>query len=254
MKNIALILAFLSFSVLAETPIEKGARIAQEMEKANQGYIGEKSQVEMRLKDANGNEAIREMEATLREVPGDGDMGLLKFIKPLDVKGSALLTHAHRAKDDDQWVYLRSVKRAKRIVSTARNASFMGSEFSYEDFGGQQTEKYQHTWLSGDTKTDVIERVPHATDSAYSKQVVTYSRDVMNPVKVDYYDRKGMLIKTALFENYGAQTVNKKKIFRPESIVMKNLQTRRVSTMSWKNRKLGEAPPEKKFAPERLGE
>ena len=62
------------------------------------------------------------------------------FDEPRDVKGTAFLIHAHKQEADDQWLYLPALKRVKRISSSNRSGSFMGSEFSYEDLGAQELE------------------------------------------------------------------------------------------------------------------
>ena len=56
-----------------------------------------------------------------------------------------------RKGDDDQWLFLPAIKRVKRISSRNKSGSFMGSEFSYEDLGSTEVEKYTHKFL-GDEK------------------------------------------------------------------------------------------------------
>ena len=58
-----------------------------------------------------------------------------------------MLTHSHKVEDDDQWLYLPALKRVKRISSSNKAGSFMGSEFAYEDMTSQEIEKYSYRWL-----------------------------------------------------------------------------------------------------------
>lgn len=238
-----LLFLILAFSNLrAETPEEKGLRLAKKFEADNNGFIGESGRTEMVLIDAHGEKVIRIMRGKTMEVKGDGDKSISIFENPKDVKGTKMLTWSHKNKDDKQWLYLPSVRRVKKISSKNKSASFMGSEFSYEDLGSQEIEKYKFKWLKdakvGSEDCYVLERVP-TYKSGYSKQISYTSKKYSNPVKVEYYDRKKQLLKVAIFEGYKAHKVGGKTIYRPSVIKMDNVQTRKKSIFSWKKRKIG---------------
>ncbi len=137
----------------------------------------------------------------------DGDRSLLLFDSPPDVRGTALLTWTHKSGDDDQWLYLPALKRVKRISSRNKSGSFMGSEFSYEDIGSQEVEKYHYRYLRQEDYQGhpcfILERSPvDRKYSGYRRQVVWMDRQLYHPRKIDYYDRKNALLKTLVFENY----------------------------------------------------
>lgn len=250
--RILLVLATLSCTLAhsAESPEQKGERLARKYEKANDGFIGEVSDMELVLIDAYGQKVTRELEGKVLEVSGDGDRSLSIFKSPLDVKGTKMLTHSHKSEDDDQWLYLPAAKRVKRISSSNKSGSFMGSEFSYEDLGSQEPEKFTYKWLRaekvGKQDADVIERIPK-DKSGYSKQVMWMVDSIDNPYKVEYYDRKGELLKTATFNGYRKYEVGKKKMYRASSINMDNVQSKKKSIFTWKNRKLGQKISDAEF-------
>lgn len=223
----------------AKTPEEKGLFIAREMQSKNNGFLGEKAKMEMVLIDAYGSKTTRIMEGKVMEVNNDGDKSISIFLNPQDVKGTKMLTHTHKNDDDDQWLYLPSVRRVKRISSSNKSSSFMGSEFSYEDLGSQEIEKYTYKWLK-DTKNKewLLERVPK-NKSGYSKVVMRVSQKYMNPVEAKYYDRKSELLKVATFSNWKEFKVNDKVLWRANKIHMKNVQTKKESIFEWKDRELG---------------
>lgn len=234
-----------------KTPEQRGTLIAKGLQSQNEGFKGEESDMEMVLIDAYGAKTTRVMKGKTLEVDGDGDMSLMEFLNPKDVKGTKMLTHSHKGDDDDQWLYLPTIKRVKRISSSNKSSSFMGSEFSYEDLGSQEIEKYNFKWLKDIKKGKKlvgweIERVPK-TNSGYSKMVMTISTKYMNPTKIDYYDRKGELLKEANFSGFQSQKVGKKKLWRATKIDMKNVQTKKESIMEWKKRKLGAALKSRDF-------
>lgn len=235
---------FLSFHLYANVPAsnERGMTIANKMKSLNEGFVGEESEMKMTLIDAYGAKAIREMQGKVMEVDDDGDKSLSIFLNPKDVKGTKMLTWSHKEDDDDQWLYLPVSKRLRRISSRSKSSSFMGSEFSYEDLGSQEIEKYNFVFekegsLEG-KKVFIVARYPKSK-SGYSKQVMFIDQTLYHPHKIEYYDRKGELLKVAVFKNYQEHTVNDKKMYRVSEIEMSNVQTKKKSLFTWSKRKLG---------------
>lgn len=267
MNNISALLTIFTLlfhsSVIAKTvkkitPAQKGYAIAKKMEKANKGFIGESSSMEMILIDAYGEKITRKLDGKTKEVEKDGDKSLSIFLSPADVKGTKMLTITHKKDDDDQWLYLPSLRRVKRIKSSSKSSAFMGSEFSYEDLGSQEIEKYNYKWLR-DEKTKkgdsywVLERRPKdVKNSGYSKNIMWVSKKLMNPTKVEYYDRKNELLKVSLVSNFQGYNVKGKKLWRPGKIHMKNVQTKKQSIFTWKNRKIGVNHPDRIFTKNKL--
>lgn len=243
----------ISYNCFSSTPEKLGMDIAKKMDIANSGFKGEVSEMTMTLIDAHGVRIYRKMKGQIKELIDDGDKSLITFIKPTDVKGTKMLTWSHKAGSDDQWLYLPSMKKIKRISSKAKNSSFMGSEFSYEDLSGQELEKYKFKYLR-DEKSKlgdmwVMERYPiDKKSSGYSKQVMWILKKYNGATKVEYYDRKGKLIKIADFLNYKSFNISGKTIWRPESIHMKNLQTKKQSIFAWDKRSLGTKLKDKYFS------
>ncbi|MGK5091465.1 outer membrane lipoprotein-sorting protein [Deltaproteobacteria bacterium TL4] len=74
------------------------------------------------------------------------------FLEPADVRGTGFLSYAYddESKDNDQWLYLPALKKVKRIASSDKSGSFMGTDFSYVDIGGIKVDKYNHRYLIND--------------------------------------------------------------------------------------------------------
>jgi len=251
-----LILAPLSplFSQGAE---EKGLEIAIANEKANDGFVGESSEMEMVLEDAHGTKIKRKMKGKIMETTGDGDKSISQFLLPADVKGTMMLTWTHKKKDDDQWLFLPSIKRTKRISSSNKSASFMGSEFSYEDLGSQEVEKYTHKFLKEEKNKEgldlwVMERVPRNKKSGYKKLKVWIIKKYSNPEKIEYYDRKNELLKVATFSSFKEFKIGSRTLYRASKIHMVNVQTGKKSTIRWSNRSLGVKFEEEDFEKDSL--
>jgi len=142
---------WMSGPVSAETPEEKGLAIAIEDDKRDNGFLDFTANMVMVLKNRQGEESRRFIRNKTLEVDGDGDKSLIIFDKPRDIKGTALLNFTHKTGNDDQWLFLPALKRVKRISSSNKSGSFMGSEFAYEDVTSQEVEKYTYKWIRDET-------------------------------------------------------------------------------------------------------
>ena len=226
-------------NVQAETPEAKGLQITTDNKAFNDGFGGEKAAMTMVLINAHGDKTVRKMTSVSTEVKGDGDRSRIEFIEPADVRGTRMLTWSHGTKNDDQWLYLPSLKRVKRISSRSKSGSFMGSEFAYEDLGSQEIEKYSYRYLKdeqiGARNHWVIEQVPADKKSGYSRQVAWIDQTYRQPTKIDFYDRKGAHLKTFTFGSFKQFG----KWWRAMQIDAINHQTQKRSKLSWETREVG---------------
>jgi outer membrane lipoprotein-sorting protein len=234
---IILPLILLSLDITAaETPEEKGLAIAIEADRRDTGWDNQLSDMEMILRNKQGEESKRTLTIKTLEIENDGDKSLTVFDNPRDVKGTAFLSYTHALEPDDQWLYLPALKRVKRISSANKSGPFVGSEFAYEDLSSQEVEKYSYKWLRDETlngkETFVIERYPAYEYSGYTRQIVWIDKSIYQPLKVEYYDRKNALLKTLTISNY-RQYIH--KYWRPDSMLMVNHQTGKETLLNWKN-------------------
>ena len=94
----------------------RGLEIATEVDKRDRGWGDVTVEGEMVLKNKAGNESVRKFRSTILEAEDAavGDMSIITFSEPRDVRGTALLTHSKIEPDDDsQWIFLPAVKRVK---------------------------------------------------------------------------------------------------------------------------------------------
>ena len=239
-------------SLVFGNPAKKGYDIAVKVSKANDGFKGEQSTMQMILINAYGDKIVRKMTSKTKEMSSDGDKSIIEFVSPADVRKTRLLTWAHKKKDDSQWLYLPKSKKIKRISSRSKSGAFMGSEFSYEDLGSQEVEKFKHKFIKdGKFKGRdvwITERVPVDPESGYSKQVSIVDKKMLVALKIEYYDRKGELLKIGTFgkfKKYG-------KYWRAGTLRMKNIQTKKESVLIWKNRIMNKSFSDAEFTSAKL--
>ncbi len=183
-----------------------GLQIATDARERARGFGNFTARQTMLLRNKQGQESRRELRIKVLEVEGDGDRSLFVFDEPRDVAGTAMLIHGHTDATDDQWLYLPALSRVKRISSSNRSGSFMGSEFAYEDMSVPEVEKFTYRYLRdepcGEMTCTVVERYPTEERSGYFRQVVWQDKDELRVWKVEYYDRKDSHLKTLTLANY----------------------------------------------------
>jgi outer membrane lipoprotein-sorting protein len=228
-------------------PALTGQGIEQKQDQMQSGYKGETRVMTLTLINAQGQESVRKLSFQGVEEADRREKTVIHFEFPPDVKGTALLTHERGAEDDDQWLYLPAIKRTKRIASSNKSGSFMGSEFAYEDMVVRQLDKYSFRYL-GDETVDgkdcyVIEQTPKNASSGYSKMIRWRMKDSLQELRTDYYDRKGELLKQRAMS--GHHLVD--GFWRAARISVKNVQTSKASTLSFDDVKLKVDLPAHRF-------
>ena len=221
---------------VAQTAEEKGLAIATEADRRDTGWTDMRAEMEMTLRNRQGQESIRKIRTSTLEVDADGDKSLTIFDQPRDVKGTAFLSFTHSLVPDEQWLFLPALKRVKRISSANKSGPFMGSEYAYEDITSDEIEKYAYKWLRDEAVEGrdafVIERIPQYEHSGYTRQIAWIDKEMYRPVKVEYYDRKNSLLKTMKIIGYNTYL---DKFWRADRMEMENHQTGKSTTLTWEN-------------------
>lgn len=205
-KIVLTLATLIATAMQGNTADDKGLDIAQEADTRDNGWFNNSVVVTMKLKNKQGQETTRQLRNYSLEVKGDGDKSIVVFESPADVQGTAFLTHSHKTGDDDQWMFMPSLERVKRISSSNKSGPFMGSEFAYEDIASQEVEKYTYKFLSEDRANGeecyAVERYPLDKNSGYTRQKVWFNRNNYRIEKIEFFDRKNVLLKTLTYSNY----------------------------------------------------
>ncbi|MGB5822078.1 MAG: outer membrane lipoprotein-sorting protein [Saonia sp.] len=223
----------------AQTPEERGLQIAKAAEEADLGFGSSTVELRMVLKNKNGQTSERSMTTRTLELTEDGDKSLIAFNSPKDVKGTATLTFTHKIGSDDQWLYLPSIKRVKRISSNNKSGPFVGSEFAYEDLSSQEVEKYTYKFLEEKGSLLMVEQDPVDPKSGYTRRIVTYNKEKGYRIEeVKFYDRKNALLKTLTYSDY---KLYKNKFWRAATFNMINHQSNKETLLKFSEYNFGTA-------------
>jgi len=125
---------------------------------------------------------------------------------PPDQRGVGfLIWDYHKAgQPDDLRLYLPSLKQVRRMTTREQDDAFMGSDLTFADLGQRALDEDTHTLLKtercGATECYVVQSVPKDQESLYGKKITWVPTADFTPLRVDYYDRKGDLLKTQAIE------------------------------------------------------
>lgn len=220
------LLTFLANHAVAKTPEEAGLEIAQEIQRTDKGFVNSIHEANMTLKNRQGEESQRHFTLKTLEVDNDGDKEVGLFDNPPDVRGTAVLTFSHGKEADDQWIFLPSLKRVKRISSVNKTGPFMGSEFAFEDIASWELSKFTYKYLRdekvGDNDCFVVEMRPTYENSGYTKQVWWVDKAIYHARKIEFYDRKDALLKTMALNDWRQY---RDKFWRAHDLMIDNHQT-----------------------------
>ena len=223
-----------SYALSAEE--QKGLDISVEAKKRDLGWQDSTADMQMLLRNKQGQESIREIKMKSLEVDNDGDKSLTIFNKPRDVKGTAFLSFSHPVDADDQWLFLPALKRVKRISSRNKSGPFMGSEFAFEDLSSFEVEKYSYKYLGEEDVNGLanfkVEQYPVDENSGYTRRIVWLDTVEYRINKIDFYDRKNSLLKTLTFSDYKQYLA---KHWRADKQEMINHQNGKSTELKWSN-------------------
>ena len=218
----------------ASVPDDKGFEIAARSDRTDLGFGESEVELKMIMRNSAGQEATRSLRIATLEKPDEtvGDKSLVIFNTPRDIEGTALLSHAKILDPDDQWLYLPALKRVKRISSSNKSGPFVGSEFAFEDFTAIELNKFDYTYTGvedcGGLQCDVLERLPRYENSGYTKQIAWVDQVDFQIRKVEFYDRRGDLLKVLEMQDYREYDNG---IWRAHLLSMTNVQTNKQTDL-----------------------
>lgn len=236
------------------TAQERGREIAREADRRAHGYGDEQARMEMILIDRRGEETTRELDLSLLEVSPNEERSLVYFRSPRDIEGTALLTMSRRAEEEEQWLYLPALRRAKRISASGRSSPFMGSEFAYEDLMPLYPEQFDYVYVDEETLDGqpcyVLERRPRYEGSGYSKQRLWIDTTEYRVLRVDSWDLRDRLLKTLTLDGYVEYVAG---VWRPGEAHMVNHRTDDETRLRWFDYRFGAGLDEGDFSRAALG-
>lgn len=211
MKNVWLYALMWTFICLCAGPVlaadDPEARAIMEQVDQRDDGDNQTSDMEMVLIDKHGKERRRKI-ATFKKDKGEDTQRLMFFLKPADVKDTAFLTYDYddSEKDDDQWLYLPALRKTKRIATSDKSGSFMGSDLNYADMTSRDLEDYNFSFYEKGKEAEVrgnkvwvIWSKPRSKkiidETGYKKSLVFVRPDIHMMVRAIHWVKTGGYLK-----------------------------------------------------------
>lgn len=207
---------------------KKGLEIYLKQYLIDEGWKDMDTKMDMTLIDPLGRKSQRKVIKRTLEDGSNPDKTLGVFLEPLDIKGTVMLTYENSYGPDEQWLYLPSLKRTKKINAENKSGSFLGTEFSWEDISTTELSKYHYNYTGETDKHWIVEKTPNYEFSGYSKEVTMVNKTNYQTEIIEFYDKKGDLLKKlemSKWEQY------QDRYWRPRYFKMENAQNKRTTIL-----------------------
>ena len=220
--------------IFADEPLT-ARQIVEKVEAANTTE-DRKSIMTMEIR-RGGSTRVRTMYMWAKEDELGNGRSLIKFIEPADIRGTGFLTIENMGRDDDLWIYLPALKRVRRIASSGKSGSFMGSDFTYADMSQGSIDNYNYSIIGSESIDGndcyKIEAVPATdtikNDEGYSKKILWVRKDIFYLVKQEFYDKKGNYLK--VMTQTGLKKIEGTDIWTASALLMTNEQKSGYETL-----------------------
>ena len=200
--NALLLGAALLLPALPSVALADDAKARAIMEKVDAVDDGDNrvSDMEMILIDRHNNQRVRTLRSFNKDF-GEDSYRIMFFLSPADVENTGFLTYDYddANKDDDQWLFLPALRKSKRIASTDKSGSFMGSDFNYADMTDRNLEDYDFSFKKDmeveGHKVWVIEAVPRSQkiidEFGYTKSMAFVRQDNHVVIRAINWEKDG---------------------------------------------------------------
>ena len=262
-RPFAFVFALLASLLMCTTLLAEELTAEQIVAKSTEGRTMTNSVQTMTMKIYGKDGRSRERRITSKIKLGDDGLtrSYVRFIEPEDVEGVQFLSVENKEGEDGMWLYMPAVGAPNRISGSGKSGAFMGSDFSFEDLAvGTSTGEGTHTNMGtesvvvGGTTFEAyrIETIPaESLDSSYTKIVTWIDTTEYMPRQVEFFDKKGVLLKRMLLEKVDKSG----ELSIPTVTVMMNLKRGTKTEIIVDDYKLdvpAEELPDSMFTPEFL--
>jgi hypothetical protein len=157
---------------------------------------------------------------------------IVKYTDPFDLRFSGYLVVNNEGRPDDQFVYLATTRRIRRV--NLRREAVFGTDFTFEDIVPREIEDGDYR-RQPDASVDgrsvyVVEVVPKAhANSEYSRFVLHVEKENCVPLLTRYWDERGVEVKELTAP--AASVKELEGVHFPMELTMRNLQLDTYTTL-----------------------
>lgn len=237
---IALIAGF-TYPALPQTAVDRGTQL---MKRNDDQPIFQKVKGESELKIYGSTGELRFMKklvmASYTENIGTQDQKenyICYFLAPPDDNGNSYLMYNFKTMPDVKFVYLKGIRKAKKVTGADKKLSFFGSDFTNGDIGKPDFTECTYRMLSEEQllfkgkKFDcfVVESLPKTPEimreTGYGRKVTYIEKKTLLTLKIEYFDENKIKLKElTLLSFITRDNVQGKRVYYTTGLEMKNVR------------------------------
>lgn len=182
------------------------------------------AQITMITENAKGAQRSYSLQVYVRMDEEEGDAQFLEYLAPADVRGTKFLSLRPKDGESQMWLYLPALGRERRIAAHMTGDSFMGTDFTYDEIGGNfgYEDDYAAERLPDQVEQGldcyVLELTAAGPGALYPNVRMWVWKEEMVPVKMEFHASGDTVAKTLTLSRF--QLVSGELI--PHYVVMAN--------------------------------
>lgn len=202
-KNSLIVLIVL---IVLSTGLSKTAKqVLDEMEDKSQGFDTAKQIYEMALIDSKGKvENTKEMAVYILVMDEDDSTDsytMMRIVKPKNLNGTTVMT----LKEDEQYIYMPSYRKVKKITGSSKNDKFLDTDLKYSELAlvsGDVEQDNEKKMLRETVDKYVIQIEIDDADVDYDYMIMTIEKESLNMQHIEFYNDTDKLLKTMTASDY----------------------------------------------------
>lgn len=157
---------------------------------------------------------------------------------PADDQGNSFMMYHYKNKEDIKWVYLKGIRKAKKVTGADKKLSFFGSDFSNGEASKPNFLEWKFKYI-GDDKVEFkgkvfdcykVESTPRdatvKSDLGCGRRVSFMEKKSLLTLRLDYYDENMVKIKEMrLLSFITRQNIRGEKVNYETGLEMRNVKT-----------------------------
>jgi hypothetical protein len=224
------------FLAATEAQAQTGRDIAVKSQKVSFGYKSLTARAKMTLYRGDKVVGTRDLTVSQVEQPeGTFDQALVHIDAPASLARTRLLSWSDNNGEDQQWITTGNTNRARRIGGRGRKATFVNSDFTFEDLLKWQVDAYTYEIVG---KTDCpagnctqVRARPTSRASAYAELLIDYDSKYRIS-RIQYFRKANGPVWKELVATGYTRVGN---TAQPGRSVMTNFTTKTRTHIEWSN-------------------
>lgn len=188
---------------------------------------------------------------------GKNESMFMRLLFPKEVEGVTLLAKTSEKKELAYHFFLPALGKMKQLTPEARQGSFLGSDYTFEDLLREVPEWHEYKRLTDEVVESAACYVVRASESRKDVETTHAFRDLFiekgsfHLRKIAYYDAKQSLVKLLTASGYDSKDV-KGKTTRPRVAVMQSVESKSKTSFTVIEGRVDEGIDAEFFTPKKL--